>query len=105
MAVGALRAAQARGLRIPEDISVVGFDDLDHAAAVTPVLTTVSQPLGEMGRVAVSLLIRLLERQPQPIPRLASERVRPEAAIGIELQTKLIVRGSTAVRSTAVRRK
>jgi LacI family transcriptional regulator len=98
MAVGVLRAAQARGLRIPEDISVVGFDDLDHAATVTPALTTVSQPLGEMGRVAVSLLIRLLEREPQPIPRLASERRRPEAAIGIELQTKLIVRSSTAIR-------
>jgi LacI family transcriptional regulator len=98
MAVGVLRAAQARGLRIPEDISVVGFDDLDHAATVTPALTTVSQPLGEMGRVAVSLLIRLLEREPQPIPRLASERRRPEAAVGIELQTKLIVRSSTAIR-------
>ena len=58
-----MQAARARGLRVPEDLSVVGFDDVEHATIVTPALTTVRQPLAEMGRTAVSLLVRLLERQ------------------------------------------
>src|SRR6266545_74117 len=79
MAVGVLRAARARGIRVPEDLSVVGFDDSEQAAIVTPALTTVRQPLAEMGRMAVSLLLRLLENQ-----RLE--------ALGVELGTKLVVR-------------
>ncbi len=81
-AVGAIAAASERGLRIPEDLSVAGFDDIDLAQATRPMLTTVRQPLQEMGRIAVSLLIRLLERQ-----RLD--------ALHIELATELVVRGST----------
>ena len=57
------QAARARGLRVPEDLSVVGFDDSEHSAIVSPALTTVRQPLAEMGRMAVSLLLRLLENQ------------------------------------------
>lgn len=83
MAIGAMRAAQERGLMMPRDLSIVGFDDSWGAAIVSPQLTTVRQPLLEMGRVAVSLLIRLLERQ----------RVQ---ALRIELATKLVVRESTA---------
>ncbi|MGI8447542.1 MAG: LacI family DNA-binding transcriptional regulator [Streptosporangiaceae bacterium] len=81
-AVGAITAATERGLRIPEDLSVAGFDDIDLARATRPMLTTVRQPLQEMGRIAVSLLMRLLERQ-----RLD--------ALHIELATELVVRGST----------
>jgi LacI family transcriptional regulator len=83
MAIGALRAARARGIRVPEELSVVGFDDLEEAEIVTPALTTVRQPLAEMGRIAVSLLLRLLEGQ-----RLE--------ALHVELATRLVVRGSTA---------
>jgi LacI family transcriptional regulator len=83
LAVGAMRAAQAAGLRVPEDVSVVGFDDSEQAAIVTPALTTVRQPLEEMGRMAVSLLTRLLEGQ----------RVE---ALSVELATRLVVRASTA---------
>jgi LacI family transcriptional regulator len=83
LAIGALRAARARGLRVPEDLSVVGFDDVEHATIVTPSLTTVRQPLAEMGRTAVSLLMRLLERQ------------RFET-LHVELGTRLVVRESTA---------
>jgi LacI family transcriptional regulator, galactose operon repressor len=82
-AVGAIQAARARGLRVPEDLSVVGFDDVEYATMVTPALTTVRQPLAEMGRTAVSLLIRLLERQ------------RFET-LHVELATRLVVRDSTA---------
>jgi len=79
----AIRAAQARGLSVPDELSVVGFDDTEEAAIVTPALTTVRQPLAEMGRMAVSLLVRLLDQQ----------RVE---ALRIELATRLIVRNSTA---------
>jgi LacI family transcriptional regulator len=83
IAIGAIQAARARGLRVPEDLSVVGFDDVENATIVTPTLTTVRQPLAEMGRTAVSLLIRLLERQ------------RFET-LHLELATRLVVRDSTA---------
>lgn len=82
MAVGALDAIGERGLRVPEDISVVGFDDTNVAAATRPKLTTVHQPLQEMGRIAVSLLYRTLEGQPLD-------------ATHVELSTRLIVRQST----------
>jgi LacI family transcriptional regulator len=81
-AVGALAAATQRGLRVPEDLSIAGFDDLDLAQATRPMLTTVRQPLQEMGRIAVSLLIRLLERHQLD-------------ALHVELATELVVRGST----------
>jgi LacI family transcriptional regulator len=83
IAIGAIQAARARGLRVPEDLSVVGFDDVEPATIVTPALTTVRQPLAEMGRTAVSLLNRLLERQ------------RFET-LHVELATRLVVRESTA---------
>ena len=81
-AVGALAAAAERGLRVPDELSVAGFDDIDLAQATSPMLTTVRQPLAEMGRMAVSLLIRLLE----------GHRVD---ALHVELATELVVRGST----------
>jgi LacI family transcriptional regulator len=83
LAIGVMQAAQARGLRIPQDLSVVGFDDTAEAEIVTPALTTVRQPLAEMGRMAVSLLTRLLGNQ-----RLE--------AVHVELATRLMVRLSTA---------
>jgi LacI family transcriptional regulator len=82
LAIGALQAARDRGLRVPGDLSVVGFDDVEPATIVTPTLTTVRQPLAEMGRTAVNLLMRLLERQ-----RFETLRV--------ELATRLVVREST----------
>jgi LacI family transcriptional regulator len=82
-AIGVLQAARARGIVVPDDLSVVGFDDVEHATIVTPALTTVRQPLAEMGRTAVSLLMRLVERQ------------RFET-LHVELATRLVVRESTA---------
>jgi LacI family transcriptional regulator len=83
LAIGAIRAARDRGLRVPDDLSVVGFDDSEHASLITPELTTVRQPLAEMGRTAVNLLRRLLDGQ----------RVE---TLHVELGTRLVVRGSTA---------
>src|SRR5437764_8626739 len=83
IAIGVLQAARERGLRVPEELSVVGFDDVEYAEIVSPPLTTIRQPLAEMGRMAVSLLERLLEGQ----------RIE---ALHVELRTQLIVRGTTA---------
>ena len=80
-AVGLMAAAQAAGRRVPEDLSIVGFDDLPMAAWTRPGLTTVRQPIAEKGRLAAQLVISLLEgRRPASPP---------------PLQTSLVVRGST----------
>lgn len=90
LAIGAIQEARTRGLRVPDDLSVVGFDDVEQATIVAPELTTVRQPLAEMGRMAVTLLWRLLENQ------------RFET-LHVELATRLVVRGSTApVRAAAI---
>jgi LacI family transcriptional regulator len=83
MAVGTLRAARERGLEVPDDLSVVGFDDVEMASIATPQLTTVSQPLQDLGRLAVSVLYRQING------------LQPDAN-RFELSTRLIVRGSTA---------
>jgi LacI family transcriptional regulator len=82
-ALGVLEAARRRGLRVPDDLSVVGFDDTVLAELATPSLTTVRQPLQDMGRVALRRLLRLIAGEP-----LDSHHV--------ELATDLVVRGSTA---------
>ena len=82
-ALGVIEAARARGLRVPEDLSVVGFDDTPVARLAAPPLTTVRQPLREMGAVAVRTALRLA----------AGERVDSHH---VELATELVVRQSTA---------
>ncbi len=86
MTVGALRAARALGLRIPADLALVGFDDLDWTTLVEPPVTVVSQPVAELGRTAGERLLR----------RLAGER---GAARRIRLEARLIVRGSCGART------
>jgi LacI family transcriptional regulator, galactose operon repressor len=83
IAVGAMRAARARGVRIPEELSIVGFDDSAYSTVVQPALTTVRQPLEEMGATAVDLLVRLM---------------RQEAVDTLHLEpfTRLVVRETTA---------
>jgi LacI family transcriptional regulator len=83
MAMGAMDGVRSRGLRVPEDVSIMGFDDIPQAASVRPALTTVRQPLEQMGRVATQMLLDLLKNAEKEISR-------------IELPTELIVRGSTS---------
>jgi len=85
MAIGAMRALTAAGLRIPEDVSVVGFDDIRFSRYTSPPLTTVSQPKNALGREAMTMLIEILN-DPQVPPR---KRV---------LSADLVVRGSTGPR-------
>jgi len=81
MAMGVMDAVRERGLRVPGDVSVVGFDDIPQASLVHPALTTVNQPLEKMGRVATQMLLDLLRH-----PEKDAER--------IELPTELVVRDS-----------
>ena len=83
MAIGAMRAIRELGLRVPDDISVVGFDDIDLAPHVDPPLTTVHQPIRRKGEEAVRLLLTVVERR---------DHAKPEHR---RLETRLIVRGST----------
>jgi LacI family transcriptional regulator len=82
-ALGAIEAIRERNLRIPEDISVTGFDDIPQAAVTNPKLATVRQPLNQMGGEAVNVLLKWLED--------------PSLEIGqITLETQLIIRDSCA---------
>jgi LacI family transcriptional regulator len=62
-AQGALQAIQEAGLRVPDDIAIVGFDDLDIATQMTPKLTTIRQPVQQKGATAASLLIDKIEER------------------------------------------
>ncbi|WP_433384716.1 LacI family DNA-binding transcriptional regulator [Micromonospora sp. KLBMP9576] len=83
MAFGVYEAVRRRELRIPYDVSVVGFDDLPEARWASPPLTTVRQPLVEMGRLAARTVLRLAQGDGVDSPR-------------VELATNLVVRDSTA---------
>ena len=82
IAVGVLEAARRHGLRVPEDLSVVGFDDSSIAALSSPLLTTVRQPLHDIGVEAVRIVTQAR----------ASGRV---GGSPVEMQTSLVVRSST----------
>jgi DNA-binding LacI/PurR family transcriptional regulator len=82
-AIGAIRALQESGLRVPQDVSVMGFDDIPSAAFNTPTLTTVRQPLARMGQVAAQTLLE----------RIAGKDDYPSE---IAIEPELAVRESTA---------
>lgn len=81
-AIGAMRAIKEKGLRIPEDISLVGFDDIQLASYVDPALTTVRQSIFEMGTTAINLLVSMIEGNKKETQK-------------IELPTQLIIRKSS----------
>jgi LacI family transcriptional regulator len=78
-AIGAVRAFRDAGLRIPEDVSVVGFDDIQAAAYLTPRLTTVRQPLRQMGEMAAKQLLMRISNGKAKAPRLIS--MAPELVV------------------------
>jgi DNA-binding LacI/PurR family transcriptional regulator len=82
-AIGAIRAFQEEGLRVPQDISVVGFDDIQGAAYNTPSLTTVRQPLIRMGTIAAQTLLERIEKE-------------TDYPTEIAIEPELVVRESTA---------
>lgn len=84
MALGAMRACSDRGLRVPEDISIVGFDDIPDAASSSPPLTTMRQQAFEMARSAIHILQRAMEEGESPPPHIRT------------LPTDLVIRESCA---------
>ncbi|TDB79446.1 LacI family DNA-binding transcriptional regulator [Micromonospora sp. KC721] len=83
MALGVYEAVRKRGLRVPDDVSVVGFDDLPEVRWCSPPLTTIRQPLAEMGMLAARTVLRLANGEKIESPR-------------VELATELIVRDSAS---------
>jgi DNA-binding LacI/PurR family transcriptional regulator len=83
MAIGVLQEAAAQGIRVPEDLSVVGFDGIEAGAWTSPSLTTVEQPIEEIAETAVTALRSLIADRDKPLPDYS---FRP----------RLRVRGSTA---------
>ena len=83
MAIGAMHYLTTQGIRVPEEVSVVGFDNMQHAAFVTPSLTTVHLPLYQVGALACE---RLIDRIRGRVERVAEV-----------LPTHLVVRNSTAM--------
>jgi LacI family transcriptional regulator len=99
MALGVLAAAQRLGLQVPQDLSIVGFDDSPAASLVWPALTTVRQPVGAMAAAAVEMLVRG-EVNPSAAAEPAGRagQARRQASAGPErvLAHELVVRASTA---------
>lgn len=83
MAMGVIEAARGRGVRVPRDLSVVGFDDIRFAGHMDPPLTTIAQPMREIGEGTVRLLVDILEG-------------RTIAPVSVTLPHALIIRSSTA---------
>jgi LacI family transcriptional regulator len=91
--MGAIRALREAKLRVPDDVSVVGFDDIQSAAYQNPALTTVRQPLREMGRIAAETLLRRI-RHPGSDSQGGEIMVEP----------KLMIRETTGHATESVRR-
>ena len=87
-AIGIIRALADANIRVPADVSVIGFDDIDAAAFTIPRLTTIRQPLSEMGRVAAQCVLQRIQRS-------------QEFGQEIMVEPELVVRDSTAIRSSA----
>jgi DNA-binding LacI/PurR family transcriptional regulator len=83
MAYGTIDAARALGLRVPEDISVAGFDDIEGSAEFVPALTTVAQPMASLGRVAARYLLDVFNK------------ANPTSVLHHKLPTQLVTRSST----------
>lgn len=81
-ALGAMRCLRSRGLRVPGDISITGFDDLFFAAYTDPPLTTIRQPMRRMGHMAMESLLKLMEGK--------------ESVAQVHIEAELVVRQSTA---------
>jgi len=87
MALGLMRAARTLGKRIPEDLAVVGFDDIPESAFYYPPLTTIRQGLYELGQAAVQIFVRIREAEQRGEPTLSAQTVW--------LHPRLVVREST----------
>ena len=93
-AIGAIRAIHDLGLRVPDDISVIGFDDIKAAAYISPNLTTIRQPLSEMGRFAAQCIVNRLNHtedfreqvafEPELVIRESTRSIKPQMRLSDE---------------------
>ncbi len=83
LALGAMKGAREMGLRLPDDLSIVGFDDMQTASYLIPALTTIHQPAYKMGEIAAELLFQRMESVAKPVQRM--------------VESSLIIRESTAI--------
>ncbi|MGQ7294940.1 LacI family DNA-binding transcriptional regulator [Quadrisphaera sp. KR29] len=90
-ALGVVRALAERGRSVPGDVSVVGFDDVPESAHFLPPLTTVRQEFSELGRTALQVVLRMIERDREP-----DQHAEEEPEHSVQLQPQLVVRDSTA---------
>jgi LacI family transcriptional regulator len=88
-AMGVYQAAREIGLRIPEDLSVVGFDNLSGAACLNPPLTTIDQSIEKMGTMAMELIIKLVRGESFPINIAEDSHL-------YKIPTQLVIRASCA---------
>ena len=93
-ALGVMEAARERGIRVPEELSIVGYDDIPLARWLTPRLTTVHQPLRRMGEEAARLAIRLADERGGEDAGNGAAGAAPTPRM--DLATSLVVRESTA---------
>jgi LacI family transcriptional regulator len=83
IAIGVLDVTRARGLRVPEDVALTGYDDIDAASLVSPPLTTIANPAREIGRACARLLLERLDGDVTEVTR------------AVALSNRLVVRDST----------
>lgn len=83
MAIGAINYANFKGYRVPDDLSIIGFDDIELASSITPKLTTISYPLERMSRLAVDSIMKQLE-------------AKEDVCENVSLFTKLVIRDSAS---------
>jgi PAS domain S-box-containing protein len=114
MAFGALEVLEERGMRVPEDIALGGFDDTREAMASRPALTTVRQPIHELGRAGVEVLLKLLAGEPVPEQTMlptklvvrqscgCSDPVVAHAAVGSWKRKRESLQGAVAVQREAI---
>ncbi|HEY7413800.1 MAG TPA: LacI family DNA-binding transcriptional regulator [Ktedonobacteraceae bacterium] len=101
IAYGVIAAAEQRGVHIPEDIALIGFDDLPSSSLIRPALTTMKQPFHEIGRKGIELLVSLIQTQDTTLspdhPRgkeQSKERKENDTPLHIQLETQLVVRAT-----------
>jgi len=88
-AIGLLQAARDAGLEVPQDVALVGFDDIPFASYVCPSLTTISQPMDEMGQKAMRMVLRLI----------GDEQAGDKAVTNVVVRGRLVVRESSGART------
>lgn len=92
MAIGAARALHQRGIRVPDEVELIGFDDIEFAAMLEPPLSTIAQPAQEMGANSAELLLRLI----------AGQKPRTKTLV---MTPRLVLRGTTRARAVAAEHK